>query len=221
MKRQIIVTGDNSKTLLIPELNETYHSINGATREALHVFIENGLKRFDKLEKIRVFEMGFGTGLNALLSLNHAKTTPIYIAYESIEKYPLALEEAMLLNHPVTTGLHHLSTEFKVMHSSPWNETVQICPGFTLEKIMGDIRLITLEPGTYDIIFYDAFGPKVQPGLWETGILQMLYHALAPGGCLVTYCAQGQFKRNLREAGFKVERLPGPPGKREMTVALK
>jgi tRNA U34 5-methylaminomethyl-2-thiouridine-forming methyltransferase MnmC len=220
MKREIIVTGDNSKSLLIPELNETYHSVHGAAVESNHVFIVNGLAQAGK-ESVRIFEMGFGTGLNALLSLNHAKNTPIYIVYHTVEKYPLGYELVKLLNHPGQTGLDHLAADFEKMHTCPWGVPAELSGSFTFQKTEGD--LLDLDPlkAYYDLIYFDAFGPKVQPALWSADLLRKMYDALVPGGRLVTYCAQGQFRRNLREAGFRTERRPGPPGKREMTVAHK
>jgi len=221
MNRKIIVTDDNSKSLLIPEINETYHSINGAMNEALHVFITNGLIPMADKKHIRIFEMGFGTGLNALLSLNCIKNTPIYIAYETIEKFPVELELINQLQHPQTTGLTNLQSEFETMHSCQWNETIEISSAFRFKKNKSDIKDIELPLNNYDVIYYDAFSPKIQPELWTTSILTKLYASMVEGGRLTTYCAQGQFKRNLKEVGFSVHGLPGPKGKREMTLAIK
>lgn len=221
MNRKIIVTDDNSKSLLIPEINETYHSINGAMNEAMHVFITNGLFKITDTNPIRIFEMGFGTGLNALLTLNHAKNTPIYIAYETVEKFPIELDLVSQLQHPTTTGLIELQNEFNLMHTSKWNETHQLSPNFTFKKYQIDIREIELPSNCFHLIYYDAFSPKIQPELWETAVLKKLHNSMVDGGRLTTYCAQGQFKRNLKEAGFEVHGLPGPTGKREMTLAIK
>jgi len=221
MNLKIIVTNDNSKSLLIPELNESYHSTNGAANESLHIFIKNGLALVPVANPIRIFEMGFGTGLNALLSLNYAKNTPIYIAYETVEKYPLEIDLINQLNHPLTTNLASLSSEFEKMHLCEWNKKVVISAEFTFKKIQGDIQDLELPSDYFHLIYYDAFSPKIQPELWDTIILKKLYLSLTNGGRLVTYCAQGQFKRNLKEAGFNVENIPGPAGKREMTVAIK
>jgi len=221
MNRKIIVTDDNSKSLLIPEINETYHSINGAMNEAMHVFITNGLLPMSDLKLIRIFEMGFGTGLNALLSLNFTKNTPIYIAYETVEKFPVDLELINQLQHPYTTGLIDLQSEFDSMHNSKWNEVVEISSAFSFKKYRGDIYDIELPLNHFHVIYYDAFSPKIQPELWSTNLLVKLYASMVEGGRLTTYCAQGQFKRNLKEVGFSVHGLPGPAGKREMTLAIK
>lgn len=221
MNRKIIVTDDNSKSLLIPEINETYHSINGAMNEAMHVFITNGLLPMSDLKLIRIFEMGFGTGLNALLSLNFTKNTPIYIAYETIEKFPLEMELIKDLDHPIRTGLKDLKAEFEMMHTDNWNECLQILPEFTFKKNQADMQNFELPSNYFDVLYYDAFSPKIQPELWTTDILEKLFQSLVKGGRLTTYCAQGQFKRNLKEVGFTIRSVPGPKGKREMTVAIK
>lgn len=221
MNCKIIVTADNSKSLLIPELNETYHSINGALNEAQHVFIKNGLEQIVSENPIRIFEMGFGTGLNALLTLNYIKNTPIYIAYKTIEKYPVDFETIKELNHPLTANLTELQTAFNEMHTSSWNQIIEITEQFTFEKIKGDLISTDIGNETYHLIYYDAFAPKVQPDLWDVVIFKKMYASLVPSGRLVTYCAQGQFKRNLREAGFIVTNVEGPVGKREMTIAIK
>jgi tRNA U34 5-methylaminomethyl-2-thiouridine-forming methyltransferase MnmC len=220
MKREIIVTGDNSKSLLIPELNETYHSVHGAAVESNHVFIANGLSQAGK-ESVRIFEMGFGTGLNALLSFAWSENTPVYIAYDTIEKYPLGYDLVKSLDHPGRTCLSHLAANFEKMHTCPWGVPVALSEHFSFQKTEIDLMEAVPLKETYDLIYFDAFGPKIQPALWSTAMLLKMYDALVPGGKLVTYCAQGQFRRNLREAGFRTERRPGPPGKREMTVAHK
>ena len=170
---------------------------------------------------IRIFEMGFGTGLNALLTLSHSKNTPIYIAYETVEKFPVEISLVEELQHPTTTGLIRLQNEFNLMHSCNWSETQQLSPNFTFKKYQIDIYEIELPANHYHMVFYDAFSPKIQPELWDTSVLKKLYNSMTAGGRLATYCAQGQFKRNLKEAGFEVHGIPGPKGKREMTLAIK
>lgn len=222
MSRKIIVTGDNSKTLLIPALGETYHSTKGALTESKHVFIKEGLFQFDLKEPIKILEMGFGTGLNvmttleAISPLNSAK-----IDYHTIEKYPLSLEEVRLTNYDDLFESQSLKSEFTLIHEVKWNEAFAIRKNFKLTKMKGDLASLSLELNHYDLIYYDAFGPKVQPDLWSEKIMNKMFDCLKLNGILVTYCAQGQFKRNLKKAGFKVESIPGPPGKREMTRALK
>lgn len=222
MNRKIIVTGDNSKSLLIPEWNETYHSIHGAKNESQHVFIKHGLERISKsLKTIKILEVGFGTGLNALLTFEFVKNTPIYIAYTSIEKFPLDFELIQELDHPTNTGLSEHITAFKKMHQCDWNEEVQISSNFSLKKIEADLIDLQVEIDTYSLIYFDAFAPKIQPELWSKSILQKMFDALNTNGVLVTYCAQGQFKRDLTDVGFKIESVPGPKGKREITCAIK
>ena len=221
MDRKIIVTEDNSKTLLIPSLNETYHSTKGAFNEAMHVFIAAGLSNLISKSVVNVFEMGFGTGLNALVSLDFGITNGININYTSIEKYPLSFETVKQLDYPSLLNTMDISTLHAEIHNSEWGKSVQIHPHFVLKKIEGDISDLKSNPNAFDIVFYDAFGPKIQPDLWSTTVLQKMSDLLKTGGVLVTYCAQGQFKRNLKSVGFVVENLPGPPGKREMTRAIK
>ncbi|NOQ73697.1 MAG: tRNA (5-methylaminomethyl-2-thiouridine)(34)-methyltransferase MnmD [Crocinitomix sp.] len=221
MNRKIIVTQDNSKTLLNSELNETYHSTNGAFNEAIHVFIEAGIQFFDQKKHLNIFEMGFGTGLNALLSSNYALKNKLQINYTGIEKHPLDIDLVTELNYPQLIENEQAEEQFNLLHTSDWNVANQINPNFTLTKIDGDLKNSVSESNSFDIVFYDAFGPRVQPELWTTESLGKMYNLLLPGGILVTYCAQGQFKRNLKLLGFKVENLPGPPGKREMTRAIK
>lgn len=222
MNRKIIVTDDNSKSLLIPEWNETYHSIHGAKNESQHVFIKHGLERVvAQHNSIKLLEIGFGTGLNALLTYNFIKNTPIYIAYDAVEKFPLSLNVINELEHPKNTGLDEHQATFEKMHTSAWNTEIKISSNFLLKKIAADITILKLAEEQYSLIYFDAFGPKIQPELWQLSQLQKMHNTLVNGGLLVTYCAQGQFKRDLIAAGFKIESFPGPKGKREMTCAIK
>ena len=221
MERKIIVTGDNSKSLLIPGLDETYHSIHGARNESQHVFITHGLIPQLENPTIRIFEMGFGTGLNALLTLNAVKSVSTPIIYDTIEKYPVELETVREIDHPTHTALPHLNDAYLLMHTSNWGTPLNVATNFCFCKKQGDLKDLELPHNYYTLIYYDAFAPKIQPDLWDYPIMQKLYVALLPGGTLLTYCAQGQFRRNLRAAGFKTERLPGPAGKREITRAIK
>lgn len=220
MRRKAIDTADESKTLLIPEWNETYHSQHGALTEAKHVFIKSGLEALSKTS-LSIFEMGFGTGLNALLTLDYCLQKERQIQYHAIEKYPLSYEEVASLDYPERCQLSQLSKQFEVMHNANWEEKISVSDQFSLHKIQGDIQEKNLANDFYDAIFYDAFGPRVQPDLWSEAICKKIFDALKPEGLLVTYCAQGQFKRNLKSVGFEIESLPGPPGKREMTRAFK
>ncbi len=220
MERKIIVTEDNSKTLLIPALNETYHSLNGALSESLHIFIRAGFDFLLPRKEIRIFEMGFGTGLNALTTLHSAIDLKIRVDYITIEKYPLTSAEALSLTFTDLKELNSgdMHTE---MHACAWNEKKTIHPYFTLTKLKGDVLTYPHLPHQVDLIYYDAFGPPTQPDLWTESAMRSMFALLRPNGVLVTYCAQGQFKRNLKAAGFIVENLPGPVGKREITRATR
>lgn len=223
MDRKIIVTEDNSKTLLIPALNETYHSTHGAYNESKHVFIEAGLKNKAHLKALSVFEMGFGTGLNALLTAEHAILNQQKITFTTVEKFPLdqtlirQLNYADFLQEPAHQNL------FRQLHEAQWEEPVSLHAYFSLRKMATDINDLQINSfaNSFNLIFYDAFAPAVQPELWSEKALQKMYDMLSTDGVLVTYCAQGQFKRNLKSVGFTLENLPGPTGKREMTRAIK
>ena len=220
MDRKIIVTEDNSKTLLIPSIDETYHSTHGAYNEALHVFIHAGIGALNQ-QNLRIFEMGFGTGLNALVTLNHAMEHSLSVEYTSIEKHPLSWETVSQLDYPQLIDNAKIAPLFEKIHNSPWEKSTTINDNFNLKKLKGDVGRDLSEEANYDLVFYDAFGPRVQPELWTEDVLQKMFDLLKHRGILTTYCAQGQFKRNLKKVGFTVENLPGPPGKREMTRAIK
>jgi tRNA U34 5-methylaminomethyl-2-thiouridine-forming methyltransferase MnmC len=219
MKREIKITADGSSTLYLPELDENYHSDHGALQEAMHVFIENGLNTI-KSNQISVFEMGFGTGLNALLTSIEAKKRTKQISYIGIEAFPVSTEHIEEINFVDMVGVEH-SADFQQMHQANWNEKITINHNFDFTKIHSKIEEFCMPENEFDIIFYDAFGPRAQATMWEIPILEKMYKGLKPGGILVTYCAQGQFKRNLKSLGFEVIPLPGPPGKREMTKGVK
>lgn len=224
-KRQIIVTNDGSHSLLVPELNEQYHSVHGAKQEAEHVFLKMGLdgyfeanpKNNLKGNSISVFEVGFGTGLNALLSSNWAKENEVNIEYTSIEKYPVAQNEFSKLNYGDLLGDKGLYDKITTCN---WGEFVAITNQFKVRKVELDLVVDELHKG-FDVVFFDAFAPNKQPKLWEVDIFKKIFQAMNSNGILVTYCCQGQARRNMIEAGFSVEKVPGPPGKREMLRARK
>ncbi len=220
MQKKIIVTGDKSKTLLIPELNETYHSTKGAIQEAQHVFIKEGLNFTDQKE-INLLEMGFGTGLNALLSLNESNATSKKIFYTTIEAFPISFELAHQMEYIKSLDFKHLNNPYREMHECQVENWLKISPYFEFYKIELSLCDCNLPISHFDLVFYDAFGPKIQPDLWTTEALEIISKSMKTGGILVTYCAQGQFKRNLKTLGFDVDSIPGPPGKREMTRATK
>ncbi|MDR0750705.1 MAG: tRNA (5-methylaminomethyl-2-thiouridine)(34)-methyltransferase MnmD [Tannerellaceae bacterium] len=211
----IQLTADGSHTLFVPEIDEHYHSVNGAIQESLHVFIRAGLQQAPKAE-LRVLEIGFGTGLNALLTLLYAD---IPVTYYTVELHPLPLDVIRRLNYAdiLCPGQEDL---FLSLHTAAWDTPVQIGSLFTLHKIRGDGNTCAL-PGEAGLVYFDAFAPGKQPGMWNPGIFRRLHEAMAGGGILVTYCAKGSVRRMMQEAGYSVERIPGPPGKREMLRATK
>ncbi|MBD0289211.1 MAG: tRNA (5-methylaminomethyl-2-thiouridine)(34)-methyltransferase MnmD [Flavisolibacter sp.] len=215
MKREIIMTSDGSHTVSVPELNVTYHSRFGAVQESLHVFIQAGLyhvwEQFTDAP-IHIFEMVLGTGLNAFLPAIEAQKRQRNIHYTAIEKFPLAIEEALNLNY--TQLLQH-NEFFEQLHQCKWNEDVVMEPYFTFRKEQKDL-LTYFAPSSVHLVYYDAFAPTAQPELWTQEVFEHLRCMLVPGGILVTYCAKGAVRRAMQAAGFLIEKLPGPPGKREM-----
>jgi tRNA U34 5-methylaminomethyl-2-thiouridine-forming methyltransferase MnmC len=216
---KIVSTKDGSHTVVHDVLGEHYHSIHGAMQESQHVFIKEGLERHKDKSTVKVFEMGFGTGLNALLSFAYAEKNQVKIEYYTIEAYPLDVEQAKQLNYPQLAGSKEM---FDNIHTAIWGESIKLSANFQLMKIKGllestDLGLIP----KIDVVFYDAFAPNSQAHLWEPPMLEKMYALLNSGGHLTTYCAKGQFKRNLKAVGFEVEGVPGPPGKREMTLGFK
>lgn len=219
MTFQVVITEDGSTTLFIPELNEHYHSIHGAVQESMHIFIREGYTQMRNFPA-RIFEAGFGTGLNAFLTYLVSEKERKSIYYTTIEKYPLEDHLVTLLNYPEKTDPAKAEV-FHALHDVPWGQDIRISEYFTLHKIKGDLRKVQLQDVSYDLVFFDAFGPDVQPELWTEEIFRMLYLAMKEGASLVTYSVKGSVTRALIAAGFSIEKLPGPPGKREMTRATK
>jgi len=218
LKRELQVTSDGSHTLYMPDMDEHYHSVNGAIQESEHVFIEAGLHRLSKKE-IRVLEIGFGTGLNAFLTLLDSMQTDVNITYYSMELYPLdtALVQNLNYGKVLCAGEEDL---FMALHEAPWNQSASITPNFTLHKMKGDCNQAEL-PNEIDLVYFDAFAPDKQPEMWNQELFNKLYFRMNAGGILTTYCAKGAVRRTMKESGFSVERIPGPPGKREMLRATK
>lgn len=215
----LIETQDGSHSIMSERFGVAYHSKYGAIQESQHVFLKSGLGLvLPKKDQVRIFEMGFGSGLNAYLSLLAAEKAQKTIYYEAVEAFPIDISEARKLNYAEQLGKD--SKQLEALHETPWGEEVQISPNFHLLKWNQPLEEATLRGG-YDVVYYDAFGPRTQPELWERPPLQQLYDAMNIGAVFVTYCAKGAFKRTLKEIGFEVEGLPGPPGKREMTRAFK
>lgn len=220
MERKIITTSDGSRSLYLPDWDETYHSRHGAIREAYHVFIRMGLDLFEDGAGINLLEMGFGTGLNAFITLLEASRRNLSVNYRGLEAFPVGQEIIPELDYPASLGVEEMSSLFRQLHDSPWDTETQLTPGFRLRKqkvLFSEFRSVQ----EFDLVYFDAFGPRVQPELWTIDIFRSMHEALRPGGVLVTYSAKGSVRRAMQEVGFSVERLPGPPGKREMLRATK
>ena len=223
MKRIIEHTADGSATLYVPAMDEHYHSVKGARTESQHIFIDMGLKA-TTANPVEILEIGFGTGLNALLTLENAESIQKNIVYTGIELYPLSWEEVDALGYSN-------SPRFKELHAAPWEEEAIITTYFTLIKKEADINTLfcreadttsKMQKKQFDLVYFDAFAPEKQPEMWTQQLFDQLYAALRTGGILTTYCAKGVVRRMLQSAGFTVERLPGPPGgKREILRAIK
>jgi len=219
LKREIIITSDGSTTIHLPEWNEQYHSKHGAIQEAYHVFIKHGLEAVSKSE-LSIMEIGFGTGLNAFITFLEAHKNAKKIQYVGVEAYPVALEEVAKLNYVSELKAEELAEVFQKMHQISWEENHVISNHFQLEKREQFFHEISKE-NQFDLIYFDAFGARVQPDLWTEEIFLIMYKALKPNGILTTYSAKGSVRRAMQAVGFSVERLPGPPGKREMLRAVK
>jgi len=214
----IIRTEDGSDTLYVPELDEHYHSVHGAIQESEHIFIGAGFD-FTKADPVRILEIGFGTGLNTLLTCIYSEKAKRKVYYTSIEKYPLKPDITASLNY---TGILKGESKslFDKIHGSGWNSFEQITDGFILNKIEGDLVLLEIE-GTYDLVYFDAFGPDKQPEMWSDEIFERIGRAVCSDGILVTYSVKGSVQRSLKRSGFNVTLLPGPPGKRQILRAVK
>jgi tRNA U34 5-methylaminomethyl-2-thiouridine-forming methyltransferase MnmC len=214
---ELITTEDGSHSLFRPDLNETYHSRHGAIQESKHVFIRHGLDHWlagTNEKQLVIFEVGFGTGLNAWLTWQEARKKQLHVKYISIEAYPLQRDVWKQLNYAAGDSL------FNALHETPWNVAGSIDGYFELLKIEGKLEDVALNE-SLDIVYFDAFAPGKQPELWEFPMLQRVCTPLRTGGVFVTYCAKGQLKRDLRALDLKVETLQGPPGKKEMIRATR
>ena len=217
LQTELITTEDGSHSLYVPHLNEHYHSTHGAIQESLHVYINTGFAAC-QLQQINVLEIGFGTGLNAFLTLLEAEQTNKHVHYTSLELYPLAMERAKQLNYAQQLTDDQKAPLFLSLHKATWNETIEITPSFTLHKTDIDFsNPNNLKTDTrFDVIYFDAFAPEKQPEMWTQPIFDKLFSLCNPQAIISTYCAKGVVRRMLQSAGFTVERLPGPPGKREI-----
>ncbi|WP_289055287.1 tRNA (5-methylaminomethyl-2-thiouridine)(34)-methyltransferase MnmD [Carboxylicivirga marina] len=213
-KVELKVSADGSHTLFVPELDEHYHSVNGAYNESMHVFIEPALLHCSKTN-INILEIGLGTGLNALLTATNTRHKNIL--YHSLEKFPLETEAAQQLNFARNNSEQAI---FEKLHQLPWNSTERLTPQMSILKDENDLTSVQFTQ-QYDVVYFDAFAPEVQPEMWSEAIFQKIYDAMNIDGILTTYCAKGIVRRTMQAVGFTVERLPGPKGKREMLRAIK
>jgi tRNA U34 5-methylaminomethyl-2-thiouridine-forming methyltransferase MnmC len=223
MERKLIITKDGSHSISVPEMNVTYHSVDGAIQESMHVFIQAGLRDsgvFDFVGVHHVLEIGFGTGLNALLTLIEADKEKNRIYYTAIELYPLNEAEIRELNYCEQLNQPHYKRLFEKMHQGEWEEMFEITDNFRLTKTKCSLLDFSTE-NSFFLIYFDAFAPDVQPELWTKEVFEKLYGMLIEDGILVTYCSKGNVRRNMQAAGFKVEKLPGTSGKRKMLRGRK
>ncbi len=255
MKTELITTADGSHSLYVKDLDEHYHSIHGAIQEAQHVFIKTGIQHLvsQNFKSINILEIGFGTGLNTLLSYLEVEKLNVKLNYTSLEAFPLSAEIVNQLNYvelitasskevpPSSTSsldsawddlplvapsvtenddYNKIKSIFQQLHSCDWEKEMLLSKNFSLLKIKNTLQEIKFT-STFDLIFFDAFGPRVQPEMWIEELFSKIYAATNPKGCLVTYCAKGEVKRTLKKVGFTVETLPGPPRKREMVRGTK
>lgn len=224
---EIITTADGSHTLFSEQFGDIYHSRHGALQESEYVFIRQGLHHLwqkqghENKQPVRIFEVGFGTGLNALLTMLEAKKTLRPVEYTTIELYPVPIETIKALNYTEVLGYEFCYGTYHTLHLCRWNETHEVTSWFRFKKIQGSLLNYIRETELFDLIYFDAFSPTRQPEMWTDEVMKKLYDMLQPGGILVSYCSRSSFQYALRTAGFSIEKLAGPPGKREMVRAVK
>lgn len=230
LTRKIISTEDGSSTIFIPEWNESYHSKHGAVQEAYHVFIRNGFEILSNKKEISILEIGFGTGLNALITLLESQNSKQIIHYTGLEKYPVAESEHRLLNYPSAILNFHptlpfaeneIQKHYSKLMNSDWEEFQTLSSKFNLRKIQSDFLDFNYPNEAFDLIYFDAFGARVQPELWTEELFQKIYDSMKSNAVFTTYSSKGSVRRALIEVGLHVEKHPGPPGKREMLIAKK
>lgn len=218
MDLQLILSNDGSHTLYRKDIDETYHSRHGAIQEALHVFIDKGLKEVEKSKnEITILEVGFGTGLNALLTCLNSQSS---IHYVGLEAFPLKTKVLAGLNYDTAVIGDNSHQIFNAIHQAEWEEFSPVTNLFSLKKVQDEIQNLAIKQ-PIDLVYFDAFGPNSQPEMWDIAIFEKLYTAMSSSGVFVTYCAKGQVRRDLKTVGFEIERLKGPPGKREMLRGRK
>jgi tRNA U34 5-methylaminomethyl-2-thiouridine-forming methyltransferase MnmC len=218
MKSELIMTEDGSHSLFVPEISESYHSTHGAIQESRHVFIDSGLRQCHKQE-FKVLEIGFGTGLNAFLTMMEAERTDKQIMYTTLELFPVEDNTVLKLNFPDILASEKRLI-FEQMHSTEWDEEIRLTPFFRFIKLKTDFTKCIFK-NQFDVVYFDAFSPEKQPEMWSNELFEKIYTHCNSGAILTTYCAKGIVRRMMQTAGFKVERIPGPPGKREMLRGVK
>lgn len=220
----LYTTADGSLTLYSAESGEHYHSVHGAVQESRHIFIECALAHragmLDTPRTLHLLEVGFGTGLNALLTQLWAERHDLAIRYTSLEKYPVPEEVYRQLSYP-DLGDTTADTTLQALHATAWEEEAEASPHFLLTKRCMDLCTLSALAYPIDVVYFDAFSPEAQPELWTEAIFASIHALCAPGAVLTTYCAKGEVRRRLQRVGFVVERLPGPPGKREILRATR
>lgn len=220
MKREFFITADGSTSINLPDWNEQYHSKHGAIQEAYHVFIKYGLDAFEEKTTINLLEIGFGTGLNCFITFLESEKRKLTINYDGVEAYPVTYEESKNLNYVQVLQVQKYEASFNKIHEVSWEKRHEISTQFNLKKRQQLFEEIT-DKNKFDLIYFDAFGSRVQPELWTESIFQKMYDALKPNGILVTYSAKGSARRAMQKIGFEVEKVPGPLCKREMMRAVK
>jgi len=218
MNRELRITEDGSHTLYVFELDEPYHSIHGAIQESLHVFINQGFRSINK-SSVNILEMGFGTGLNMILTLQESEKRGITVYYHAVEKYPLRPEEYNELNYDRATDTNFPGM-LTMAHNAPWDKNFALTERFTLYKELSDFRKMDPQ-GSFDLVYFDAFAPDKQPWLWSREIFTKIWDVTKAGAILVSYSSRGSVRRLLDMCGFDVKKIPGPPGKREIVRAIK
>ena len=223
MNRKIVVTDDGSSSIFSEEVNQHYHSHFGALQESKHIFIDAGLcaETVSHLEEISVLEIGFGTGLNALLTCLKAKELHKKVYYETLELYPLTQQEVEQLNYPDILPCLNVRELFEKIHLAKWNNKQTISENFILHKRLVSAIDANYTPNRFDVVYFDAFSPEAQPELWSKELFEPIYNSMKNGGILLTYCTKGTVKKTLTDIGFQIEKLAGPVGKREILRGKK
>ena len=222
MKKKLIDTADGSHTVRMEDDQETYHSVNGAWTESMHVFIEHGFRYLPSIiNPVKILEVGFGTGLNAFMTWLEVRNSLRKVHYIGIEPAPVPKSVWAILNYPDFADCEEAYPAFRDIHLASWGTPVFFGENFILNKLEERLENVELQNASFDLVYFDAFSFDVNPDLWTEAIFRKIHGAMRNGGVLVTYSSKGDVRRAMIAAGFKVERIPGPPGKREMMRASR